>query len=106
MESSPSLCQKCGKPLPGGALICPNCGTPKPGAYLFAPENGGKPAKGGRGLRFWFGLALLIGGSLASCVSLASMAVYVLGGVQGTGSSAALNEPTASQAIASAPTAA
>ena len=102
MESSPDLCQKCGKPLPSGAIICPNCSAPKPGAYLFTPENGEGSAPGGRGLRFWFGLALLIGGSLTSCISLASMAVYLLGGFQGTGSSVALNEPTASQAIPSA----
>ena len=112
MESSPNLCQKCGKPFPGGVLICPNCGAPKPGAYLFAPENGGGSAKSGRGLRFWFGLVLLVGGSLASCISLGTMAAYLLGGGQGTGSSAAQNEPAftqtipaASQTIAGAPTA-
>ena len=95
MDSSPNPCQKCGKPIPGGAMICPNCGAPKPGAYLFTPENGEQSAKGGRGLRFWFGLALLIGGSLTSCTSLGAMAVYLLGGLSGEADTAALNEPTA-----------
>ena len=105
MDTSPNLCQKCGKPLPGTALVCPSCGTPKPGAYFFTPESGGDEAgrkKSGRGLRFWFGLVLLIGGSLAACVSLAAMAITLLGMVQGTGSSVALDELTATQTLPAA----
>ena len=84
MDTSPRYCQKCGKSLTRDALFCGSCGQPVPGVSFFAPQEGAVPAKpkARRGVRFWFGLLSLIGGSLTSCGSLAAMAVFLLGGGQ------------------------
>jgi hypothetical protein len=72
MEST-NHCQKCHQLLERGAVICSNCGAPAPGVYFFDPPQppvSSGPSNSGRGVRFWLGLAGIIGGSLCGCLAL------------------------------------
>jgi hypothetical protein len=72
MEST-NHCLKCHQPLKPGAAICPNCGMLAPGIYLF--ESSHTPASSAsshsrRGVRFWLGLVLTLGGLMTSCLAV------------------------------------
>ena len=99
-------CQKCHQPLEPGAVICPNCGAPAPGVYFFEPPQppaSSVPSKSGRGVRFWLGLAGIIGGSLCGCLALVMGVLYLTGGLSQTPTLSQSNPPTTPLQITQSP---